>query len=102
MLYFFHVPGNADIHNKNVTVTVANNGTELEKAASVVNKADEDHLEEEADKSDIQKKSAPDTGGTEDDNTPVEVKTEKALDQAPEIQNVDPPKKEDSAEAEEV
>merc|ERR1711990_416122 len=37
MLYFFHVPGNTDIHNKNVTVTVANNETELEKAASVVN-----------------------------------------------------------------
>ena len=109
MLYFFHVPGNTDIHNKNVNEAPdpapASNGTELESAASVVKKPDGDRLEEEADNSSIEKNPAPDTGGggTGKDETPtVEVKQEKPSDQAPasetEVQKVETPKKEDSAE----
>ena len=106
MLYFFHVPGNPAIHNTNVTVAPASNGTDLKSAASVVIKPEGDHLEEEADKSES---IAPDTGGgggTENDQTSSgQVKTEKTSGQAgarePEDQKGDPPRKEeDSAEKE--
>ena len=111
MLYFFHVPGNTDIHHKNVTVTVApaSNETKLDSAASVVNKPEGDSLEEdEEDNSSSEKKSAPDTGGAGGGGTgkveapTVQVKREESPDQAPasdsKVQKGETPITEDSAE----
>ena len=110
MLYFFHVPGTTAIHNKNVTVAPASNGTALESAASLVNKPDGDKQKEEADNPSTEKSAAapaPDTGGGgtgSDQKQSVQVEAEKSSDQAEasnlEDQNVDSPGKGDSAEEE--
>ena len=70
MLYFFHVPGNIDIHSKNVTVAPANNGTQMKVEASVATNTNEKRENPaEVDKSEGTDKISPvveDTGGAED------------------------------------
>ena len=69
MLYFFHVPGNTEVHSKNVTI--ANNGTQLKvEDSAVTNSNGKRDSPEEGETSEVINKIASgvdtgDSGGTE-------------------------------------
>ena len=74
MLYFFHVPGNTEVHSKNVTIV--NNGTQLKvEDSAVTNSNGKRDSPEEGETSEVINKIASgvdtgDSGGTEESKEP--------------------------------